>query len=240
MNGVKTMNVLSLLGLLVVPFLANAARAQTPEVRGGAARPELPRFSVSAFSNTGFQRGNGFSLFADSPDLAGAGLAAEVRLLRRSGLSLSARVEMAHEDSRGGWTLGATRYENTSWAAGAVVDVAVLRILRPYAQLTGGLSVSDVRLEGVGAGLSASDRVPFATAALGLRVISHARAWWMEGPALAFSGFVEGGYTLAGAQRYDLQVQGVRPVDAIPLQDVPLGEIARGRAQLRVGVAVHF
>ncbi len=205
------------------------------------AKAEVPRLSLGFFVNTGFARDKSFALFSDSPDVAGAGLAGEVRLVQLGRLGVSARAEFSSEESSGRWAQGSTNYEGSAVAAGGMLDVLVLRYLRPYVQVTAGISSAKVRLNGASdLGLAANDRVPFATGAAGLRAISQAKPWWTRGHVMAFSAFLEGGYT--AARGYEFALRGRSPVleDDIPFEAVQLGGLSRARPHVRIGASVHF
>lgn len=219
---------------------APAAAADDTTLRTEA-KAEVPRLSLGFFVNTGFVQGKSFALFSDSPDVAGAGLAGEVRLVQLGRVGVSARAEFSSEQTSGSWAQGSTNYEGQAFAAGGMLDVLVLRYLRPYVQVTGGLSTAKVRLNGVSdRGMAADDRVLFGAGAIGLRAISQAKPWWSGGHILAFSAFLEGGYTVAGD--YEFALRGREPVldDDIPFESVELGGLSRSRAHVRVGASVHF
>jgi len=200
-----------------------------------------PRLSVELFGNTGFAKGEGFHLLSNGRQIDGGGLAAAFRLFSTDKASLAARLEYADETSRGTSYAGTTKYRASSFAGGFVFDLAAHKYVRPYLQLTAGRSTAQVDLYGVGnTDLRAEDSVLFATGAAGVRFITPAKSWWSGGRGIAFSVFLEGGYTASPKFNFDLKTTGETNKDDIPLGTVSLGALPRARAHSRLGVAVHF
>lgn len=199
-----------------------------------------PRLSVELFGNTAFVKDNAYRLVSSDRDIGGGGAAVMFRFWEAGRVGLSARVELSGEDSRGNTFEGSTKYEASAIGAGLMVDVTVFRYLRPYLQVTGGRSSAEINLYGVGgSNLRASDSVLYGTGAAGLRFVTQPKRWWRGGHALAFSVYVEGGYTVAPDFSFDAKLTGTAKGD-IPAETLRLGALERTRLQSRLGVAVHF
>lgn len=236
---VFTLAATALCGVMSGVALAQAPSGQPPETTlqassGGA----LPRFSVEGFVHTGYLRGDGYALVSQNPSLQGGGLGAQVRVVSAGlfGLSLGGALSSAKSESA--WERDTTSFEETNVALGAVVDVLLVRHLRPYVQLQGGMSFADVSLGYGASALRDEVSLPFGTVSGGVRAVTTSRVWWPGGPTLAFSAFVEGGYTVAGS--YDFRVAPSVGPDELPTGAVPLGSLARSRAHSRLGLALHF
>ncbi|MDX2024277.1 MAG: hypothetical protein SF187_28805 [Deltaproteobacteria bacterium] len=226
--------------------MAHAANTwrPSPHVRTLQEVPEdpitPPRLSLELFGNTAFVKDNAYRLVSSDRDIGGGGAAAMFRFWAPGRVGLSGRIEIAGEDSRGGTFEGTTKYESSSLGAGLMLDVTVYRYLHPYVQVTGGRSTAEINLYGVGSSnLRASDSVLYGTGAAGLRFVTQPKRWWTGGRALAFSVYVEGGYTLAPDFSFEAKLRSV-PEGDIPAETLPLGGLERKRAHSRLGVAVHF
>lgn len=223
-----------------------AANVQYAQPGPVAERKELPRLSLELFSHTAFAQGDAFRLFSSGRDVNGGGIAGMFRLLPAGRVGLSARLEGSLETSRGTSYEGGTKYEANTAAAGLMLDVAVGKYLRPYLQVMGGRASARVDLFNVGpAGdsgtdLRGEDSVLFGSGAAGLRLVTPAKSWWTGGPGLAFSVYLEGGYTAAPSFDLTLAQSPSPSKDDIPTETVRLGKLERSRAHSRLGVAVHF
>ena len=199
-----------------------------------------PRLSLELFANTGFVKDNAYRLVASNPDIGGGGLAVLYRFWEAGRIGLSARVELSAESSRGNTFEGSTKYEASALGAGLMLDVTVFQYLRPYVQLTGGRTTAELNLYGVGtSNLRASDSVAYGTGAAGLRFVTRPTRWWTGGRGVAFSAYVEGGYTAAPNFEFDAKLRGGADGD-IPTQTLSIGDLERTRLHTRLGVAVHF
>jgi hypothetical protein len=200
-----------------------------------------PRMSVELFSNTAFAREDSFHLFSNGKQVEGGGLAAAFQVFSAQKVAVAARLEFDDEKSNGTTFEGSTRYRASSVAAGFALDFSAHKYVRPYLQLTGGRVSSQVDLYGVGgAQMRAEDSVLFGTGAAGVRFITPAKSWWTGGRGLAFSVFLEGGYTVSPRFTFDLKPTADANKDDIPLGTVALGALPHSRAHTRLGVAVHF
>jgi hypothetical protein len=200
-----------------------------------------PRISVELFGNNAFAKGEGFHLFSNGKQIDGGGLAASFRVLNAEKVSLAARLELSDENSRGLSYQGDTKYRASSFAGGFTLDVAAHKYLRPYLQLTAGRATAQVDLYGVGnSDLRGEDSVLFGTGAAGVRFMTPAKSWWTGGRGIAFSVFLEGGYTVSPEFKFDLKTTADTNKDDIPLGTVALGALPHSRAHSRLGVAVHF
>lgn len=227
-------------GSQVVP----AARADLQSgMRGDVVKtsltPPMPRWMVSLFSHTGYPQQGGFNLFSDRRSVAGGGIGVERRLLALGRTGLSARLELTAERSEGAWSGGQTQFEGSSVSVGGMVDVVFAKYVRPYAQLMLGMATGEAQVAAGSFDLAGKDRVPLGTGAIGLRLISRPDNLWFQGPNFAFSGFIEGGYSIAPKFDFTLTARDRSPED-IPLQSVALGQLGRSRPHVRLGLAVHF
>ena len=223
-----------------------AANLQYAQPGPVAEKKAMPRMSLELFSHTGFAQGDAFHLFSSGRDVNGGGIAGMFRLLPAGRVGLSARLEGSLETSRGTSYEGGTKYKANTAAAGLTLDAAAGKYLRPYVQFMGGRASAQVDLFNVGpAGdsgtdLRGEDSVLFGAGAAGVRLVTPPKSWWTGGPGLAFSVYLEGGYTVAPSFNLTVVQTPSPSKDDIPTETVRLGKLERSRAHSRLGVAVHF